>query len=177
VFTAFLNRMETEYCHDPTKPNPYHTSLHAADVVQAVGHFLTVPRLGYIMDQLDAFVVLVAAIIHDYRHPGVNNNFLVKTSHALALRYNDESVLENFHAAEAFAVLSQDRYNIMQSLSTSQRSTARFAIVKTVLATDLAQVRRGRTRKAPASGLATVALRSHNRELSSSTPSRPSLTS
>lgn len=140
VFTAFLNRIELDYCFEPEKPNPYHTSLHAADVVQAVGHFLTVPRLGHIMDQLDAFSVLVSAIIHDFRHPGVNNNFLVKTGHALALRYNDESVLENFHAAEAFAVLAHERYNIMQSLTPSQRSASRFTIIKTVLATDLAQV-------------------------------------
>lgn len=162
VFTAFLNRIENEYCFEPSKPNPYHTSLHAADVVQAVGHFLTVPRLGHIMDQLDAFSVLVSAIIHDFRHPGVSNSFLVKTGHLLALRYNDESVLENFHAAEAFAVLAQERYNIMQSLTPSQRSTARFTIIKTVLATDLAQVRGDREVKMSARALPS---HSHSRSL------------
>jgi hypothetical protein len=141
VFTAFINRLEHLYCFDPTQPNRYHTSLHAADVVQAVGHFLTVPRLSNILDGLDAYSVLVSAIIHDFRHPGVSNNFLVKTSHPIALRYNDESVLENFHAAEAFAVMANERHNISASLTPQQRSTSRFTIIKTVLATDLAQVR------------------------------------
>jgi hypothetical protein len=141
VFTAFINRLEHLYCFDPSKPNPYHTSLHAADVVQAVGHFLTVPRLSHILDCLDAYSVLVSAIIHDFRHPGVSNNFLVKTSHAIALRYNDESVLENFHAAEAFAVMANERHDISATLTPQQRSTSRFTIIKTVLATDLAQVR------------------------------------
>ena len=50
--------------------------------------------------------MLTASILHDYRHPGVNNGFLMKTSHAIALRYNDESVLENFHVAEGFAVMA-----------------------------------------------------------------------
>lgn len=123
IFIAFVNRIEHDYCFDLAKRNPYHTSLHAADVVQAVGHFLTVPRLSHIMDQLDLFYLAIAAIIHDFRHPGVSNDFLVKTSHVLALRYNDESVLENFHAAEAFALLSQDRYNYCR---TFRRHSARW---------------------------------------------------
>jgi hypothetical protein len=34
VFTAFVNRVERDYCHNPAQPNPYHTNVHAADVVQ-----------------------------------------------------------------------------------------------------------------------------------------------
>ncbi len=41
------------------------------------------------------------------RHPGVSNNFLCKSSDLIALRYNDDSVLENMHAAEGFIVMSQ----------------------------------------------------------------------
>ena len=36
---------------------------------------------------------LFAAAIHDYEHPGLNNNYLVKTRSDLALIYNDASVL------------------------------------------------------------------------------------
>lgn len=54
--------------------------MHAADVVQAVGHFLVVPRIANMMEQSDAFACLVAAMIHDFRHPGVSNAFLIKTS-------------------------------------------------------------------------------------------------
>jgi len=55
-----------------------------------------------IANSLDKFALLVSAFLHDYRHPGCNNGFLVKTSHDLALRYNDESVLECHHASEGF---------------------------------------------------------------------------
>jgi 3',5'-cyclic-nucleotide phosphodiesterase len=36
---------------------------------------------------------LFAAVTHDYEHPGLNNNYLVKTKSDLALIYNDFSVL------------------------------------------------------------------------------------
>lgn len=40
TFTSFINKIERDYCFDPEQPNPYHTNVHAADVVQAVGAFL-----------------------------------------------------------------------------------------------------------------------------------------
>lgn len=41
---------------------------------------------------LEMFTLIFSAAVHDLRHPGVNNNFLVTTSHPLAVRYNDKSV-------------------------------------------------------------------------------------
>jgi len=144
VFLSFVNRVERDYCYDPSQPNPYHTNIHAADVVQAVGHFLMVPRLANLMDHWDAFAVLTAAIIHDFRHPGVNNTFLIKTSDPIALRYNDESVLENFHAAEGFALMAHpsNKYNLLARMPLEQRNASRYTIIRTVLATDLAQGQR-----------------------------------
>jgi len=139
TFNALVNRVERDYCYNPWAPNPYHTNVHAADVVQAVGHFLMVPRVAHCLDRYNAFSIIVAAMIHDFRHPGVNNMFLIKTSDPIALRYNDDSVLENFHSAEAFAIMAHARYNILAVLSSEQRSACRFTIIKSVLATDLAQ--------------------------------------
>ena len=51
-----------------------------------------------------------SAITHDYEHGGVNNDFLIKTSDPLAIRYNDQSPLENHHAAATAALLFQDQY-------------------------------------------------------------------
>jgi len=34
-------------------------------------------------------------MIHDFKHPGVNNKFMVASSDPVAIRYNDAAVLEN----------------------------------------------------------------------------------
>lgn len=37
--SRFLTHVEHNYCYDPAAPNPYHTSVHAADVTLTVAHF------------------------------------------------------------------------------------------------------------------------------------------
>lgn len=56
----------------------------------------------------------MAAIMHDYRHPGVNNGYLVRDLDPLAVTYNDVSVLENFHAAEGFKMMLDPRFDIFK---------------------------------------------------------------
>jgi hypothetical protein len=50
--------------------NSYHTSTHAADVMQATAGFLERERLKQILDPLDEAVCLIAAAAHDVDHPG-----------------------------------------------------------------------------------------------------------
>ena len=71
------------------------------------------------MDEWDLMVYILAAACHDVEHPGYNNMYLIETKQQLSLRYNDSSVLENHHAATAFAVMHQDhgKYNIFESFS------------------------------------------------------------
>ena len=51
------------------------------------------------MDNLEQMSCLVAAALHDFEHPGVNNIFLIATDGKIAWKHNDDSVLENFHLA------------------------------------------------------------------------------
>ncbi len=52
--------------------------------------------------------------------------------------YNDRSVLENHHAAQAFSLLlSNPEYNYVESLTTADFKRFRFLVIEAVLATDL----------------------------------------
>jgi hypothetical protein len=48
---------------------------------------------------IDCLAVLFAALCHDLDHPGVNNAFEASSMSERAVRYNDTSILENYHAA------------------------------------------------------------------------------
>ena len=45
-----------------------------------------------------------SAVVHDFEHGGLNNDFLIKTAHPITLIYNDQSPLENHHLAAAFRI-------------------------------------------------------------------------
>lgn len=61
--------------------------------------------------------MLLAACCHDHEHPGLNNLFLIETRNEFALRYNDVSVLENHHVASSFALIANDKYNLVKRYS------------------------------------------------------------
>jgi hypothetical protein len=39
---------------------------------------------------LDISAFLISAIIHDFKHPGVTNGFMINTKDDIAVRYNGE---------------------------------------------------------------------------------------
>ena len=55
--------------------------------------------------KLDIFILFFSCIIHDYKHPGLNSQYLIATNHEIALEYGDKQTLERFHVAEAFKLL------------------------------------------------------------------------
>ena len=87
-------------------------SIHVASVVQMT-HMLIchagILKSGALtrMQQLASYW---AATVHDYEHGGVNNDFLIKTAHPLAIMYNDSSPLENHHLAASSRVLYKPEY-------------------------------------------------------------------
>ncbi len=52
--------------------------------------------------------LFISAAAHDVDHPGTNNLFESKTRSKLATLYNDQSILENHHAATFFFLLEGD---------------------------------------------------------------------
>lgn len=119
------------------KNNPYHNWIHAFDVTQATFCFLTHFHGHKLLTNLDVLAILVASLCHDVGHPGVNNAFMVSTSSELALLYNDQSVLENYHTATLFRLLKDHpELNIFSNLPPAKFKEIRKLIIECVIATD-----------------------------------------
>ena len=136
-FTNFMRAVQIGYHTD----NPYHNATHATDVAQF---------LNYLLMSCDVYEFLsisacelagcyLAAAIHDYDHPGLNNGYLVNTQAELALRYNDRSVLESHHVASAFALTLQEDKDLFVEQSKEDYRHMRELMIEMVLGTDIAQ--------------------------------------
>jgi hypothetical protein len=125
---------------DGKTPNPYHNALHGADVFWSARH-LTLALRSELRVSLKLndnpnviFDISIAALFHDYKHCGVNNYFLIRTKHNLAMRYCDRAVLEHHHASEALRLL--DRTKVTENMSYKRRSEFRKRVSSIILATD-----------------------------------------
>ena len=116
---------------------PYHNQIHAADVLYNLYYFITSESLRKLVTPLDVLAAIVAAGIHDYKHPGTNNNFQINAQTQLSTLYNDQSILENMHVAEAYKILRKSETNIFKNLTLLQQKQMRETIIHMVLATDM----------------------------------------
>ncbi|KAF3425378.1 hypothetical protein E2986_05938 [Frieseomelitta varia] len=135
TFVTFMMTLEDNYVKD----NPFHNSLHAADVTQSTHTLLNTPALESVFTPLEITAALFAATIHDVDHPGLTNQFLINSSSELALMYNDESVLENHHLAVAFKLLQNEGCDIFVNMTKKQRQTLRKMVIDMVLSTDMSK--------------------------------------
>lgn len=119
--------------------NPYHNAIHAADVVQTLHALIQMADEPFEGEEL--FSILVAAVVHDVKHPGRNNAFQVHVLSDLALAHNDAAVLENEHSSHAFKLMVRgapdrdDDLNFLRHLATAKFAEIRTRIVEAVLHT------------------------------------------
>ena len=118
--------------------NPFHNFRHVFSVMHIAWLFLEeepeLRRRGLLQD-LDCLSLLLSALCHDLEHPGTTNAFQVNTGSALAIRYNDASVLENHHASVAAGVLSRAR--VLAPLRPADVKRVRRSMLTAILATDM----------------------------------------
>ncbi|XP_053624814.1 uncharacterized protein LOC128683331 isoform X2 [Plodia interpunctella] len=114
--------------------NPYHNSIHAADVTQAMHCFLQQKQIREHIQPLEVMASLLAAIAHDMDHPGVNQPFLIATSNHLAALYHNTSVLENHHWRSAVSCLMES--GLLDQIG-HLRSKLEHQISSLILATDI----------------------------------------
>uniref|UniRef100_A0A4W5N5C7 PDEase domain-containing protein n=1 Tax=Hucho hucho TaxID=62062 RepID=A0A4W5N5C7_9TELE len=77
---SFLEKLEKGYSKHS---NPYHSSVHAADVTQTLHCLLLRTGLVHWLTELEVLASLFAAAIHDYEHTGTTNNFHIHTKSTL----------------------------------------------------------------------------------------------
>jgi hypothetical protein len=68
----------------------YHNDFHACDVMQGTFDVIRTGKLEEIAEltSSDMLSVVFAALIHDFRHPGLNNGFLINTKNDIAIQFN-----------------------------------------------------------------------------------------
>lgn len=135
-FEKFIQAITKGY----NRNNPYHTDLHAADISQTCMIFLKKGNIKeqFKIDDFDQCALFISCIVHDYKHPGVNNLFLINTADPISIRYNDNSVLESYHIAQAFKLIkSNEQYNIFCDLKIDEYKVVRKRIISCILATDM----------------------------------------
>ncbi|CAD8209938.1 unnamed protein product [Paramecium octaurelia] len=116
--------------------NLYHNSMHALDVTNSCGFFLE-NGLNELLDEFEQACLIISSLAHDIGHPGLNNGFMMSNRCKLALLYNDQSVLENYHSFLLFQILSQDQFNIIQNLGQVEQKGFRKYCLNLILDTDL----------------------------------------
>jgi len=131
-FHNFLKAIQEAYNH-----LPYHNKIHAIDVTHTMMYLCRTSMLANHLSELDQLACFVAAVIHDVAHTGQTNQYHMNSQSLLAIRYNDHSVLENFHLATAFQLLKDPQNNFLEPLTSKEYRYTRDAIITMVLGTDM----------------------------------------
>ena len=76
---------------------PYHNSTHATDVLQFNMLLLSSSFAQHHLMDYEVLTAAMCAVVHDAGHSGRNNDYLVKSNHELARRFNKVSCLEQYH--------------------------------------------------------------------------------
>jgi hypothetical protein len=124
---------------DQYNAHSYHNWRHAFDVFQFSYMSMNAGNASRFFNYQDVLAIYAAEIAHDVAHTGTNNTFLVKTSHQLALTYNDHSPLENMHANVCFETLRRPGLNFLHHMSEHDFSVFRQKVIDAILATDMSK--------------------------------------
>jgi len=130
--SLWLRAVENSY-----QENCYHNRIHAADVTQSMFQMLTRGGLHQGLRKVQMLAAILAAVVHDTDHPGQSNDFLIAVADPLAIKYNDNSPLENHHLCASFNLLHRNEYNFLHNMERDTYRTLRTLMIDLVLATDM----------------------------------------
>ena len=135
-FETFIEEIRKGY----NRENPYHTDLHAADVTQTCLIYILKGKMKEIfnLNDLDIASIYISCMVHDYKHPGYNNLFLININSPISIRHNDTNVLEAYHISQTYKLIkSNEKYNIFSLMNNEEYKYIRKRMIGLVLATDM----------------------------------------
>lgn len=89
------------------------------------------------LDHIDILSYLLASLLHDVGHPGLNNSYQQNKQTNLAQRYNDKSILENYHSYKGLRLFTKNSSNILENLSAEEKKVFRKRFIGCIFATDM----------------------------------------
>lgn len=124
---------------DTYRDLPYHNFYHALSTTHYVARLVHAAGITQNLTKADLFAIVIGALCHDCDHRGHNTAFEVATRSELAIRYNDNSPLENHHCAVAFdlALRSTTNCNIFEQLTPEAYTAIRSRMIASILSTDM----------------------------------------
>jgi len=132
VTKVFMERVAANY-----SSNPYHNALHAAQVLHSSMWLTRGLGVDELQSQIERAAFAIAAVCHDIKHLGRNNQFCVSSEHPLAVVYNNSRVLENMHAASCWELMQST--GMLQTVRSGDRAALRSQIIEYILATDMSE--------------------------------------
>jgi len=121
------------------RENPFHNFRHCFCVTQMMYVFIHQCQLKDKFSLSELAALITACICHDLDHPGLNNTYQINARTELAVRYKDESPLENHHWAVTHSILNQRECDIFLNLSPTEREAVHKDIALLILATDMSK--------------------------------------
>eukprot|EP00669_Euglena_mutabilis_P004706 TRINITY_DN16054_c0_g1_i1.p2 TRINITY_DN16054_c0_g1~~TRINITY_DN16054_c0_g1_i1.p2 ORF type:complete len:269 (-),score=114.94 TRINITY_DN16054_c0_g1_i1:418-1224(-) len=120
---------------------PYHNFFHAFDVTHMMFYLITCLDLEVHFTSVEKLVLMVAGIVHDIDHMGLNNSYHLKCDTPMGILYSSvgiDSVLEIHHCNLAFDILNLPEHNVFATLTGEDSKNAYRWLVEIILATDMA---------------------------------------
>jgi len=136
VLVQFLIRTQALY-----NAVRYHNFVHAFDVTQMAFIFIHRLREEFPLTPLEQFVWLIAAVLHDVGHEGLNNAFNKRSNGPLGLladAVGTGSVMEMHHCHLAVEILRDPESNVFHMLSREATTDAYQLLLTLIMATDMA---------------------------------------
>ena len=90
------------------------------------------------LNDLDIASLYISCMVHDYKHPGYTNQFLININSPTSLRSNDTDVLEAYHISQTFKLIkSNEKYDIFSLMNNDDYRFMRKRMIGFVIATDM----------------------------------------